>query len=65
MNRFEERARALWLGWGDFRKFTVCDRCSEAVFCCAARRRGPWLCISCFDIGPEADFLARRNGDAG
>lgn len=47
----EQAARRSWLAWADYRKYTFCDACGLMRPCGAARRRGPWLCIACHDLG--------------
>jgi hypothetical protein len=51
----ERAARALWRDWGGaWAKFTACHRCGELAYCGAARRRGPYLCLECFDVSEQA-----------
>ena len=56
----EQTARRLWQAWGEFRRYTLCDECGEARYCHAARRRGRFLCLDCFDLSREADRFAGR-----
>ena len=56
LSRLERDARRAWVEWGAaFAKWTGCDRCGELSHCRAARRRGPFLCLTCFDLGPESE----------
>jgi len=57
----EARAKWLFHAWGEFRRHTTCEECGELRYCHAARRRGRWLCLTCFDLSPEAErFIDRR-----
>jgi hypothetical protein len=56
-------ARSLWSGWGEFRRHTVCDECGGHRYCHAARRRGRWLCLDCFDVSADADRFAAELHD--
>lgn len=49
MSKIEQRARAHWIAWANYAKFTRCDDCEQMRYCRARRTSGPWLCIECFD----------------
>jgi len=53
-------ALRAWKGWAAYMKHTTCARCREEHYCGAARRRGPWLCLDCFDQHPPR--RSRRHG---
>ena len=61
--QMEAHARARWNGWGEFRRHTRCDECGGDRYCHAARRRGRWLCLDCFDLSAEADRYAEQLHD--
>jgi hypothetical protein len=44
----ERLVRNAWLAWGDYAQHTVCQGCGRFVYC-RRHRRGPWLCLDCFD----------------
>jgi hypothetical protein len=50
VNTLERAARARFEGWAVYRKFTRCDSCAWQRYCGAARKRGPFLCVDCFDL---------------
>lgn len=54
-NAMERAALAAWWEWAVFAKHTFCHVCRRNRYCGAARRRGPWLCVDCFDVSPEAE----------
>jgi hypothetical protein len=56
----EAVARWLWIAWGEYAKFTDCDECGSTGYCHAAKLRGRWLCLDCFDLSPEADRMLTR-----
>lgn len=57
-DRYEAAARRLWASWGEWAGHTRCSRCAELRYCRARRSsRGPYLCLTCFDIGVEADHM--------
>src|SRR5262252_1148947 len=45
----EQAARARWVGWGAYAKFTRCGECGGFLYCRARRYAGPWLCVDCHD----------------
>jgi len=45
----EQAARARWVGWGAYAKFTRCAECGGFLYCRARRYAGPWLCVDCHD----------------
>jgi hypothetical protein len=49
LSALEAAARKAWWEWGNYAKWTICDSCCEPAHCVAARRRGPFLCLGCFD----------------
>ena len=60
-NALESGARRLWHGWGGgWGRFTICHGCGQSVYCGAARRSGPFLCLPCFDVSAEASKALRR-----
>jgi hypothetical protein len=59
-DRWEAAARWLWRLWGEWGRHTVCHGCGAVRYCMAQRRRGPWLCVDCFDISDTADWLAEQ-----
>jgi hypothetical protein len=59
---FELETRRLWHEWGNaWSRYTLCHGCGLVRYCGAARRGGPFLCLGCFDISPEAMRMLRRN----
>ena len=49
MTTLEQAVREAWVAWGYVDvKWTACDDCHE-VRVCRRGRRGPWLCMECFD----------------
>ena len=60
VDQFEAAARRLWSMWGEYRGHRICDECQRPRYCHAARRRGRWLCLDCFDLSPEAERLMGR-----
>jgi len=59
----ERGAMRLWREWGGaWSRYTVCHSCGSATYCGAARRRGPYLCVDCFDQSEHADrLIAKRS----
>jgi hypothetical protein len=51
MTTLEQLAVRAWRGWGEYAKHTTCTRCGSSTYCRARRQRGPWLCVSCHDLG--------------
>lgn len=57
----EAEAHRLWRDWGGgWSRYTICAGCRELVYCGAARRAGPFLCVGCFDVSPEATRMLKR-----
>ena len=52
MTTLEAQARAAWIGWGAYAKWTLCAICGEWRYC---RSRGGerYVCVECFDQGHE------------
>lgn len=51
LTAIEAAARQLWVGWGAYAQFTVCDECEEFLYC-RSRSGGTharYLCLDCFD----------------
>lgn len=46
---YERAARALWVQWGGYAKYTKCAACGEHRYCRSAHG-GAFLCLDCFDI---------------
>jgi hypothetical protein len=60
-SRIEVEARRLWLDWGrDWSRYTACHACGQVLFCGAARRAGPFLCVDCFDTSRQAVRMLKR-----
>jgi len=56
----ETATRAVWREWGRYARFGFCAECGGHLYVRAARGRGPYLCIDCFDLTPVAAKLAAR-----
>ena len=48
MPTLEDAVRQAWVAWGEYAQWNTCGGCGEFRYCRRARR-GPWLCLDCFD----------------
>lgn len=48
MSELEQAAKLAWEHWGSWAQWTICTGCDQVRYC-RAKRRGKWLCLSCFD----------------
>ena len=49
MTNLEVAARQAWRTWAVYQMHTFCHGCGGQLYCGARRRRGPWLCVDCYD----------------
>lgn len=63
MSTLEKQALRAWRAWGGYAKTTRCDECGEQRYCRSVRGR-VWVCMTCWDLLPEAR-RERRHGDGG
>lgn len=62
LDRFEQAARDRWLGNAAHSHFGRCDGCGRThdedgapLYVCRARRQRRFLCLECFEFGPDRD----------
>lgn len=60
MLALERQAREAWAVWGPYAKATVCAACGSMENCHAARVRGPFVCVACFDQEEHVRLLFGR-----
>jgi hypothetical protein len=46
--------------WAEWRKWTMCWDCDHWGDCGACHRRGPFLCVGCFDVRSPKQRRQRR-----